>query len=169
MIRMLRPVLLLLIVAVCVPAKAQRFYFENIGVQEGLPASKVYAVQQDSSGLVWVGTEAGLGSYDGNAIVPYGTDKGVAPSGARTLFLDPEQRLWVGHLGGGISLRTNGSFRTVEIAGTELTSDITGIAQDASGAIWVTTFGQGAWRIAAVPDAGPVKADAIAGLYSIGD
>ncbi|MCB9170149.1 MAG: hypothetical protein H6594_07355 [Flavobacteriales bacterium] len=163
MIRMLRPVLLLLIVAVCVPAKAQRFYFENIGVQEGLPASKVYAVQQDSSGLVWVGTEAGLGSYDGNAIVPYGTDKGVAPSGARTLFLDPEQRLWVGHLGGGISLRTNGSFRTVEIAGTELTSDITGIAQDASGAIWVTTFGQGAWRIAAVPDAGPVKADAIAG------
>ena len=140
-------------------ASAQRYFFENIGVPEGLPASKVYALLQDSTGLVWLGTEAGLASYDGNSVRTFGGAQHMARSGVRSLFLDDKQRLWAGHLGGGLSLGERSVFRKLDVPGAPLTRDITGIAEDGKGAIWVTTFGDGALRITDVPDNGPVKAD----------
>lgn len=140
-------------------ADAQRYFFENIAVQNGLPASKVYAVLQDSTGLLWLGTEAGLASYDGNTITSFGPSEHVAPSGARSLLIDRQQRLWVGHLGGGISVREGAAFHVLEPEGPGLTRDVTSIAQDASGAIWVATFGEGALRFTDVPAEGKAKAD----------
>ena len=127
---------------------AQRFYFENLGVQDGLPASKVYAVLQDSSGMIWLGTEAGLAAYDGITVQAFSTAQGMAPNGARSLFLDSKRRLWSGHLGGGITVRDGQRFRALNISGDPLTADITGITEDAEGTIWITTFGQGVLRVA---------------------
>src|SRR5262245_52662181 len=83
---------------------AQRYYFENVAVANGLPATKVYAVLQDSTGLVWLGTESGLASFDGTNVVTFGSNEGMAQGGVRSLFLDKSRRLWCGHLGGGISV-----------------------------------------------------------------
>jgi ligand-binding sensor domain-containing protein/class 3 adenylate cyclase len=139
--------------------RAQHFFFENIAVRDGLPASKVYAVLQDSTGLIWVGTEAGLASYDGLSVKTYSVADDLAPSGARSLFLDRDQRLWVGHLGGGISLREGNRFHVVKFGKDQPSRDISGIAQDASGAIWIATFGNGAYRIGKVGGDDLVKAE----------
>src|SRR5690606_8601180 len=139
--------LLLLLSMALTAVKGQRYFFENVAVRDGLPASKVYAVLQDSTGMLWIGTEAGLANYDGIKVRAFGANDGMAANGARTLLLDREQNLWVGHLGGGISLQQGNRFRTVELPGEAIDRDITGIAQDAKGAIWVATFGQGAFRI----------------------
>ncbi len=142
-----RSILPILAALLVIPAAAQRYFFENISVQQGLPSSKVYGAVQDSSGLIWIGTEAGLAFYDGVEVVPFGTAQGTAPNGARTLFLDKENTLWVGHLGGGISRGRGSRFSTTVIEGAPLTSDITGMAQDNDGALWICTYGQGVLRI----------------------
>ncbi|MEO7079985.1 MAG: two-component regulator propeller domain-containing protein [Flavobacteriales bacterium] len=154
-----RFLLLLLLFIVAFQGQAQRYFFENVAVRDGLPASKVYALLQDSTGLLWVGTEAGLASYDGNRVRAYGTNDHLAPNGARSLFLDKNLRLWVGHLGGGISLKEGNRFRTLHIGKAPPTRDITGIAQDGKGDIWIATFGEGAYRISEVGKDGPVEAE----------
>lgn len=134
-------------------SSAQRFFFENKGVQDGLPASKVYAALQSDFGIVWVGTEAGLASYDGNVVVNHGTEEGVARSGARSLMLDKDGRLWAGHLDGGITVLEDNHFRAYQVAGG-MVSAITAIMQDAQGAIWLITAGDGAMRLDALPTEG---------------
>ena len=54
---------------------AQRYYFENISVAQGLPATKVYCALQDSTGLVWLGTESGLASFDGTNVIAFGPNE----------------------------------------------------------------------------------------------
>jgi ligand-binding sensor domain-containing protein/class 3 adenylate cyclase len=135
-------------VILCATAlSAQRFYFEHLSVPEGLPASKVYTMLQDRSGLVWLGTEAGLVSYDGINVTTLGSAQGVAQNGVRSLMIDREQRLWAGHNGGGISIGQGAHFHMLAIEGDPLTTDITGMAQDAEGRVWIATVGQGVLRI----------------------
>ncbi len=144
-LRMLRPIALL---AVLVPllTHGQRFYFENISVQEGLPAQKVNTVLQDSSGLVWIGTEAGLASYDGVSVTAFASGDELAPNGVRSLLLDRDQHLWAGHLGGGLSRFDGLRWHVVQLQGVKLSTDVTGITQDSTGAIWIGTFGEGVLR-----------------------
>lgn len=160
---------LLFVLPVAWAARAQHYFFENIAVQNGLPASKVYAILQDSTGLVWLGTEGGLASYDGNTVTSFGPSEHVAHNGALSLFQDRQKRLWVGHLGGGISLGQGHLFRTVAPDGAPLTRDVTGIAQDATGAVWVSTFGEGALRFTDVPADGPAKAERFGGGNGLSD
>ncbi len=150
---MLRSIVLVTALISVIGASAQRYFFENVGVQEGLPASKVYAALQDGYGLVWVGTEAGLASYDGNTVFNHGTQEGVAPNGARTLLLDKAGHLWAGHLDGGITHYDGSRFRAFNL-GKGMNSAITGMVQAADGQYWVSTAGQGAFRFAALPEDG---------------
>ncbi|MBK8613537.1 MAG: hypothetical protein IPN85_08570 [Flavobacteriales bacterium] len=141
---------------------AQRFYFERLDVQNGLPTSKVFSVLQDSTGMVWMGTEAGLVSYDGNdrdGVRSFGTEEGLAPNSARCLFVDKDHRLWVGHSGGGLSLRTGRDFKTLKLTAEPLTTDITGFVQDDAGAVWITTMGQGAVKVTQVGEDGTLTAE----------
>ncbi|MGB6048384.1 MAG: two-component regulator propeller domain-containing protein, partial [Flavobacteriales bacterium] len=156
---MRRILLVLLLVAAAFQGYAQRYFFENIAVRDGLPASKVYAVLQDSTGLLWIGTEAGLASYDGNKVRTFGANDRLAPNGARSLFLDKDLRLWVGHLGGGVSLKEGNRFRTLQLGAEPPSRDITGIAQDSKGDVWIATFGEGAYRISQMAKDGTQEAD----------
>ncbi|MEO8069082.1 MAG: two-component regulator propeller domain-containing protein [Flavobacteriales bacterium] len=161
----LLPVLLLASLQVT----AQNFYFENISIEQGLPASKVYCVVQDARGLVWMGTEAGLANYDGNTVVALGENAGTAANGARSLLLDKDGRLWAGHIQGGISLMENGAFRKLSIAGTALTSDVTGIAQDADGAVWIATYGQGLFKVVSMAGDGVLTTEHFGSTQKISD
>ena len=47
-------------------ANAQRYTMEEIGLEEGMPSSRVNDIIEDSRGIFWIGTEgAGLLSFDG--------------------------------------------------------------------------------------------------------
>lgn len=147
MLHSLRPLLLGLFVTLVSGADAQRYFFENISVQQGLPASKVYAAVQDGYGTVWLGTEAGLASYDGNTIVAYSSSDGAARGGVRALLVDGAGRLWAGHLDGGLTVVDNARIMAYRPA-EGMNAGITGIAEDGNGGIWLATAGQGAWRVA---------------------
>jgi ligand-binding sensor domain-containing protein/class 3 adenylate cyclase len=146
----IRSILLPLLLLASGITQAQRFYFDNIGVQNGLPASKVYAIVEDATGMIWVGTEAGISRFDGENVISYGTGDGVAPNGGRSLFKDDQGRVWAGHLGGGLSLYEKGKWRTLKLKDRDLTSDISSITQDTNGDVWFTTYGQGAVRVVTI-------------------
>jgi len=147
---LIQAVLVLCLGSFVVPAKAQRYFFENVAVQQGL-ASKVYTALQDPYGMIWIGTETGLSSYDGNVVVNYGTQDGLAANGVPALCMDKDGALWIGHLDGGLSYYDGHQFRALTVA-TSMQSDITGIVQANDGSIWLSTAGQGAFRVEGAPD-----------------
>jgi len=53
-------------IAICAIATAQQHKVMAYGVTSGLPQNYVYALHQDASGYLWVGTGDGLARYDGN-------------------------------------------------------------------------------------------------------
>lgn len=153
--------ILSLLLGICYELHGQRFFFDNVGVQQGLPASKVYTLLEDPSGMVWVGTEAGIARYDGIQIESFGPESGTASNGARSLYHDKQGRIWAGHLGGGISVFDGKRFKEIALQGVTIKTDITGIEQDTDGNIWLVTFGDGAFRLRTEDALGdePITAD----------
>ncbi|MBK9627811.1 MAG: hypothetical protein IPO56_08965 [Flavobacteriales bacterium] len=133
-----------LLLALCsITATAQRYFFENLSAQQGL-ASKVYCTVQGIDGLIWLGTEAGISSYDGISVTNYGIADGVAASGVRSLLVDDEGMIWAGHMDGSITHFNGRKFRTLKI-GAGLKTAITGLLLDREGNVLVGTIGEGLW------------------------
>lgn len=132
------------------PAIAQRYFFENVSVQQGLPASKVYCAAQGHDGIIWIGTEAGLASYDGHTVVNYGTADGVANGGVRTILIDNQGALWAGHLEGQMTWSDGSRFLACRI-GSGIKSAVTAMLQGKDGVLWIATMGEGLWRVNGPP------------------
>ncbi len=65
----------------------------SYSVREGLPQSSVYAIVRDAAGYLWVGTEYGLGYFDGTR---WRECTGWPPIGTVwDLASDPEGALWI--------------------------------------------------------------------------
>ena len=85
-----------------VPAAAatRDYYFTTLGSERGLTQNSVTALQQDSQGFVWVGTQGGLHRYDGQRYIAYRhnpADPASLPDSFVTaLAVDAERTLWVG-------------------------------------------------------------------------
>ncbi|MBK7945276.1 MAG: hypothetical protein IPJ85_08210 [Flavobacteriales bacterium] len=147
----MRAILLSLLALVSLTAQAQRYFFENISNQQGLPAVKVYCAAQSPDGIIWVGTESGLASYDGISVVDHGPADGTAEGGVFSLLVDRGGSIWAGHLDGGITWSNGRLFRACTL-GQGIKSPITGWLQEKSGSILVSTMGSGLWRIQGEPD-----------------
>jgi len=127
----------------------KRFY--HITIENGLSQSSVQAIQQDSKGFMWFGTDDGLNKYDGFNFTIYKTDP-ANPNSLRdntinVLFEDSKQRLWIGTQSGGLVLydRKKDSFITYfgvdddENWQTLSSNTIWAITEDQEGLIWVGT------------------------------
>ncbi|CAM2065394.1 Response regulator [Sulfidibacter corallicola] len=83
---------------------------ERLTIEDGLSQNGGNAIFQDRQGFMWIGTQDGLNRYDGVGFVVYSADSSDpgALSGSNVVALaeDTAQRLWVGTLGGGVSVFT---------------------------------------------------------------
>ncbi len=68
--------------------------------QDGLPANHVFALAEDASGNVWIGTSRGLARFDGEAFAVYGAHDGVFADTVFSLSIATEGSTWVGGFGG---------------------------------------------------------------------
>jgi len=80
----------------CGSAKAQSFYIKKYTVDDGLPASYIIRVYQDSRGFLWISTVNGLSRFDGKEFVNYGYENGMPHIIADAIYEDREHRLWIG-------------------------------------------------------------------------
>ena len=97
----LRVVLLIgLMLAVRTASSAERFFFEQISLNEGLSQATVKVIYRDYMGMIWAGTRDGLNRYDGQRVRSYYHDPAEAGSlpdnDIYFIIEDSLQRLWVG-------------------------------------------------------------------------
>lgn len=126
--------------------------FDHISVAEGLSQSTVYAICQDSKGLMWFGTRTGgLNRYDGNVFKTYknNSDDPFSISGNEILdiFEDRKGRLWIATRNFGINRFDYNTERFYHYLHVKVPKGSSGyrkvhaITEDSKGQIWIATQG----------------------------
>ena len=65
--------------------------------------ARVYSINEDNNGNIWVGTvDAGVWKYDGNNVTNYTTSHGLTSNAVNTIYKDKNGELWFGTDGNGI-------------------------------------------------------------------
>ena len=76
------------------PASAQQYSLTRYSAADGLPSGRILSLAQDSTGYLWVGTDAGLGRYDGSSFVTVA----VTPPSASCAVTASPVLIWVTEL-----------------------------------------------------------------------
>ncbi|WP_263570996.1 two-component regulator propeller domain-containing protein [Roseateles oligotrophus] len=122
--------------------------FSQLGVADGLPGGAVISMVQDSQGLVWLGTTAGLARYDGRRIKSFyarldQTDT-LSHSLIDALLEDEQGQLWIGTRAGldRLDLASEKIQRQPMPEGMGLAERrILALAPAAPGRLWVASVG----------------------------
>ncbi|RSK51346.1 hybrid sensor histidine kinase/response regulator [Hymenobacter rigui] len=153
----------------------QRQFLKQFGAAEGLPQPFIYALAQDNSGYLWIGTAEGLVRFDGTTFQTFTTHEGLAEDFVTGLYVHPRNgQLWVKHYQGRVSISQGRRFRRATAAdGKQVrikglpTPDtaaigrfrhrfrpalppnaiISQVLRDAEGTYWIGTTGLGLWRL----------------------
>ena len=134
-----------------VQINSQDLKFKHFNLESGLSQLTVYSIVQDHKGFMWFGTGDGLNRYDGYKFKIFRNDpldsNSISNNEIRCLYEDHSNRLWIGTLGGGLSLfnpKTN-SFTNYQNDPKNPTSishnKVWAIFQDKYGNLWIGTSG----------------------------
>ncbi len=143
---MFRASILMLLLSLTVAADGQRPYQRLHELFSGREDYQVECILQDSTGIIWFGTNRGLYRYDGFGYEKFTVSDGLAEDRISSLCWIHRDLLWIGHSGGAISQfdgREFSSFVPEEGLGEV---EVTDIAMDHSGLIWYSTMGEGLFR-----------------------
>ncbi len=106
--------------------------------KNGLPTSETNAIAQTREGFIWIGTYSGLIRYDGNSFERIEAIEGIR--NVRCLFVDDQNRLWVGTNDSGVFLLENGKHQKWD-KGDGLGADsIRCITQDEHGTTYIASI-----------------------------
>ena len=131
----------------------QQYDLHTFSLQDGLPSATVYVFQEDEEGFLWMGTTGGVCRTEGHTFRTLDRSNGLPGDRVTVLELDPEKTLWAGTVSGGAARLVEGRFVAT---GPEVTrnAEITGIATDANGRMWLCTRDRGCFS-----SSGPGHAD----------
>ena len=122
--------------------------FQHILPQAGMPNPLIMALAQDREGYMWVGTQGGLGRWDGYRFRNYlnipGDPHSLPDNPINTLHADPAGHLWIGTSSGGLARydRAHDRFVSFRAGAAGLSADwVTSLADDGEGGLWVGTNG----------------------------
>ncbi|WP_169727934.1 two-component regulator propeller domain-containing protein [Desulfovibrio inopinatus] len=119
------------------------YSFHHIGSDAGLPQVTVRALLREPSGRLWIGTEDGLVRLDGQRLRVFKKSlhdtASLADNYIACLAQTPDNGVWVGTLGGGLSRVAPDGERIERIAEERLSnSDVRAIVPDEFG-LWLGT------------------------------
>ena len=128
----------------------------------GLPASEANDIVQTSEGFIWIGCYAGLVRYDGNTFERLDSTEGV--NSISCLYVDKQDRLWIGTNDNGVAVMENGEFRFWDEKDGLGASKVNDIEGDESGCIYVGTTA-GISMFSSDLEMAPLKDDRIDDVY----
>jgi signal transduction histidine kinase/ligand-binding sensor domain-containing protein len=110
---------------------------------------QIFSMFEDHGGQLWVGSQNGLGHFDGQKWALLTTHDGLSGNSVRAMAEDDKDGLWIGTEGQGLDLYQNGKF-TYYRAGQENLpgDDISCLCIGSDGNLWVGTFAHGLARFA---------------------
>jgi signal transduction histidine kinase/ligand-binding sensor domain-containing protein len=120
---------------------------QDFTVEDGLPDNVVNAITQAGNGLLWVGTESGLASFDGRQFTPIDLRIPGSPAqGAVNALVEASNGdLWVGTNAGLVQIpsRVLDQFDPTQLIyyrlGAKGTSEVESLYQTREGVLWVGT------------------------------
>ena len=108
------------------------FLYDN---RSGLPTSEANAIAQTGEGFIWIGSYAGLIRHDGNSFERIDSTTGI--SNVRCLFVDSQDRLWIGTNDSGVFLMEDGDFLKLDNEGPLKSACVRAITEDSNGIIYI--------------------------------
>ncbi|MCT4560544.1 MAG: hypothetical protein N4A41_04125, partial [Crocinitomicaceae bacterium] len=119
--------------------KAQQYNFSCYSVENGVAQSQVYAILQDSRGLLWLGTRGGgLTMYNGYEFLNYTEKDGLSDNYIYDLFEDEGHNLWI-TTNDGLTKYDGKTFKTYKPEGINRNFQIQSTASDEKGGFWMAT------------------------------
>lgn len=111
-------------------------------VNSPLPENSVRCIASTPSGIVWIGTDYGLASYDGSIWTVYNTmNSGIPDNSIRSLLIDGNI-VWVGTFMGGLGRFDGTTWNSYNTTNSFIPDDfVRSLARDTAGNIWVGTIG----------------------------
>lgn len=120
---------------------AQVYDLVILDSKSGIVGVQVNDITQDAEGYIWVATNGGVSRYDGKNFVNYVRRDGLAENNCTAIFCDSENRVWVGHQTGGVSIIFPDSIQRISEENGLANNEVHDIFQDDKDNIWVATFG----------------------------
>ena len=105
----------------------------------GLPTSEANDIAQTSDGFIWIGSYSGLIRYDGNTFERMDSTTGI--SNVVKLFVDRQDRLWIGTNDNGVALKVRDGYRVWRMEDGLGSDKICAIGEDANGTLYIGTTG----------------------------
>lgn len=100
-------------------------------------------IQQDKEGKIWIGTNAnGLFIYDFNKVETYSESNGLLSNVVRSVYMDRDSVMWV-LTSKGVVKHVNNKFVQVIDQNKLFLKGVLSMTQDANGALWFGTQGNG--------------------------
>lgn len=127
---------------------AQLYPFDFYTAKNGLLSDYVLALCCDSRGYLWIGTDEGLGRYDGDKFQNYTVADGLALSRVTCLTESRKEpgTLWIGTNGGGVSKLVDGKFRNYRVGRSRASNLVSAVCEDSAGTLWCGTV-DGVYRL----------------------
>ncbi len=144
------------VVALLFVSSASASFFSSIkrfSIEDGLPATTIYSMLRDNNGYFWLGTPSGLVRFDGYDFEVYSpnnsNNKPIRTANAGNIFLDSQNRLWIGSWGKGVAVYDDAlnklhQFEQNLTDPNALQSNMVQVIfEDQGGQIWLGTNGGG--------------------------
>jgi signal transduction histidine kinase/ligand-binding sensor domain-containing protein len=108
------------------------------------PISVLFADHSDS---LWVGTEGGLGRWNGTQVEMFTTSNGLSANNVRAIAQDRAGDLWIGTELGGLNRLRHGQFSSFQQTNGFPSDNISSLYVDGADVLWVGTIGNGLIRL----------------------
>ena len=89
------PLLLLALLALASPLRAERLILKSYTTADGLPHDSVNCVVEDARGFLWFCTDDGLSRFDGYGFTNYGIGDGLPSARVNAILPAPDGRHWI--------------------------------------------------------------------------
>jgi ligand-binding sensor domain-containing protein len=137
------------------------YYSTSTGFKHYLPANgfDVNVIEEGSNGNMWLGTDRGLYKFTGthlntSSVAAFTKLNGLSSNMVTSLYLDKEERLWIGYMKGKTAswLDKSGGIHQLDLMNGRDSTTVWDICEDKKGDIWFATSGSGlVWYDGVIP------------------
>ena len=144
---LLKSILIILVTCMLLPcAKAQELGSKTFNLTENNHPVKINTIYKTDQGYIFVGTTAGLYSFDGINFKKINFAKKGAKDTVTAIFQDNTHQLWVGFKSGHIAKKVNSKLEYFEPEEGSPAVAITAFLQDKENNIWFASNGEGIYH-----------------------